>query len=744
MKTISSDTAENSIMQTITIAVSAILIASGLVTAPGLINNARDNNARTDLANIAYAQEFYLSTTGHYYDVDNTNTFLTIQQELDADHANGGSMTKAEAVNNLQYQAESVGLNGLGTSVAVAADDVAGVSFTLSGDVTEHGIETCRDEPYFLLKDHSASGKWFYRGSGSAAVSDNFDVISDGIPSKVLTACPDFGSDFGESTSTDDDDSDGPSTTDGKFYVTVDVNADADEISGYVNATADDLDPICSYDTYWYENDDRFIWEGDVVSTSYFDENDDLVQFAGDGDISDVRFSPNDGLLFVAVAINSNPSDPDSDEFFGMQQLIANGGEIDIHFSDEDGCSSTATFVYGTITGTNREWPWDDPRLFTDASAGYVVPINDDWTQQSTGGHNGLFSGASWSDFSEMEVSPDGETIVAMEAGALNISTDGGDTFNLVNCPAQSAVEWGNENCMYIEVTNSEIFVATTLSGNGPWVTVIHSSSDGGQTWEHRASPIANTISFGVYAEDFKVNASGTIAYFAYHDDPDTIEDEPRGYIGVVAYDLTTGDPIATYGVAEYDYDRATGLRSLNASSMAVYGNTLYVGTLEGRVYKKVGNGSFELMENLFALTENGDIRKFDFSNSGNTIAIAMGGVWSGGPAGIIISHDGGATWTQPSDIYGPVSSVAVSSDGQTIIIAKGNAGPYYHFWDSTVWVSEDGGNKWYPQETAIPTSYNSVANVAISDDASVAYIYGVSIYSGWPRENSGVWRDYL
>ena len=63
---LSADAGENSIMQTITIAVSAILIAAGLVTAPGLINNARDNNARTDLANIAFSQEFNLANTGEY------------------------------------------------------------------------------------------------------------------------------------------------------------------------------------------------------------------------------------------------------------------------------------------------------------------------------------------------------------------------------------------------------------------------------------------------------------------------------------------------------------------------------------------------------------------------------------------------------------------------------------------------------------------------------------------------------
>jgi hypothetical protein len=70
-RAVCSDAAENSIMQTITIAVSAILIASGLVTAPGLINNARDNNSRGDLANSAYAEESMLAAEGHYWAYDN-------------------------------------------------------------------------------------------------------------------------------------------------------------------------------------------------------------------------------------------------------------------------------------------------------------------------------------------------------------------------------------------------------------------------------------------------------------------------------------------------------------------------------------------------------------------------------------------------------------------------------------------------------------------------------------------------
>lgn len=75
---IHSDSAENSIMQTITIAVSAILIAAGLVTAPGMINNARDGNSRGDLANIAFVQSAMVTIKGSYwvydsYDYDGTD-----------------------------------------------------------------------------------------------------------------------------------------------------------------------------------------------------------------------------------------------------------------------------------------------------------------------------------------------------------------------------------------------------------------------------------------------------------------------------------------------------------------------------------------------------------------------------------------------------------------------------------------------------------------------------------------------
>jgi hypothetical protein len=86
LDSLDSDRAENSIMQTITIAVSAILIASGLVTAPGLINNARDGNTRNDLANVAYTQSYIQSDTGKYAaSLAELKTFKSIKLTLSDD-----------------------------------------------------------------------------------------------------------------------------------------------------------------------------------------------------------------------------------------------------------------------------------------------------------------------------------------------------------------------------------------------------------------------------------------------------------------------------------------------------------------------------------------------------------------------------------------------------------------------------------------------------------------------------------
>jgi len=148
------DSAENSIMQTISIAVSAILIAAGLITAPSLINNARDVNAKTDLANLAYAEEYAMANDGRYYE----------------DVVNDGSDTS------------------LWERVRSAPDGQ--VAYTLSDGVTYHEAFTCtsaRDgQDAYLLRAVSASGMMLFRSSESTRVSSNANDLE--LPECIWSA----------------------------------------------------------------------------------------------------------------------------------------------------------------------------------------------------------------------------------------------------------------------------------------------------------------------------------------------------------------------------------------------------------------------------------------------------------------------------------------------------------------------------------------------------------------------------
>jgi hypothetical protein len=137
---IESDAAENSIMQTITIAVSSILVAAGLITAPGLINNARDTNATTDLANIAYGEEYALANDGHY------KTLPALLDTTSASETTNGKVT--------------------------------GFQLILSDKTTNGLVKVCDDPQSWVARMTSSSGVTFYRSSDSATTSSKLSDIT--------------------------------------------------------------------------------------------------------------------------------------------------------------------------------------------------------------------------------------------------------------------------------------------------------------------------------------------------------------------------------------------------------------------------------------------------------------------------------------------------------------------------------------------------------------------------------------
>ena len=131
-------------MQTITIAVSAILVAAGLMTAPGLIVNARENNARTDLANLAFAQEWALTNNSRY--VENV---------------------KPGEVDSL-YE------------LTTGSELSTGIKYNLSGGVAGQSALICNDgQWHYIMRATVANnagvptGRTFYIVDGSAAISDD-------------------------------------------------------------------------------------------------------------------------------------------------------------------------------------------------------------------------------------------------------------------------------------------------------------------------------------------------------------------------------------------------------------------------------------------------------------------------------------------------------------------------------------------------------------------------------------------
>ena len=166
------DAAENSIMQTITIAVSAILIAAGLVTAPGLINNARDSNVKNDLSNLAYAQEYLSSDSGKYT-------------------SSVSALTSQQGIKTTLSSKSEVGVFSGSDCYAIFGKSSSGKYFyrtSNSGDVKTVSL------PWSATKPAGYPANCTYPASASAAVVSRVtNLISYSIPTASQPFEPEFG-----------------------------------------------------------------------------------------------------------------------------------------------------------------------------------------------------------------------------------------------------------------------------------------------------------------------------------------------------------------------------------------------------------------------------------------------------------------------------------------------------------------------------------------------------------------------
>lgn len=128
----SNDRAENSIMQTIGIAVSAILVATGLVSMPGIVNGGRDNAARQDLRSVVTAETFAFSSSGAYLPLSASDPSLAstagVKLSQSAYRA-GAGIAVVVAADGLSYTAYARSDSGaLFTATSAATDPIAAAS----------------------------------------------------------------------------------------------------------------------------------------------------------------------------------------------------------------------------------------------------------------------------------------------------------------------------------------------------------------------------------------------------------------------------------------------------------------------------------------------------------------------------------------------------------------------------------------------------------------------------------------
>ena len=447
-----SDAAENSIMQTITIAVSAILIAAGLVTAPGLINNARDNNTTGDLANIAYAQEFALGEQGHYY---------------------------AEVDPNVE--------GSLG--------DVEGIKYTISGTSKNLGALICADEDAYLLYGTSSSGRTFFRHSASSSTFSTKASMASTIPACIV-ALPEYAAlpesaggttppvtadpnasginwassstGFGAFAASNDGStivSHNPST--GKLSKSVDGGATWVELPGYSAISSSALiDVFISGNTIIAVNSP----EAPALQTA--------LKVSKDGGTTWVAGTGGSNFVVNSVAIHSN----------GLTTYASNTTTFGTSVKKLSKSSNGTSFLQGSGTAADYfadiALSGDDSTLVGAAVNGILWKTTDGgttWTQLTNSGT------AQWKSVS---VSTNGSRIAAAQNNGVFVSSDGGATWNHA-----ASTESGNWVSVDSSGDGSKI-VAASASG-----TVI-TSSDGGATWKTQPSTVKG--------QRVSVNSAGT------------------------------------------------------------------------------------------------------------------------------------------------------------------------------------------------------------------------------------------
>jgi hypothetical protein len=273
------------------------------------------------------------------------------------------------------------------------------------------------------------------------------------------------------------------------------------------------------------------------------------------------------------------------------------------------------------------------------------------------------------------------------------------------------------------------------------WGGMIHSSSDGGQSWSDLAAAGTRNWRSVTMSQDGQVIAAapcGNAQLQISSDGGSTWA--PRGtnrnWTDVqMSADSQTMIAISSGGCAAHTVASSTGLAwfspdvggtwtqlstpagGITAVAVSPDGGTLLIGNALNEVYKSVNNGT---TWDPVALTptagDDGGWAQISYSRDGSTIMAIMGfSNTTSVPAGLYISRDNGVTWTLSTTfLRRGVPGFAVSGDGQKIVVQNTNSAA------PGLKSSLDGGATW-SDFAALPGG-DGGWHFSMSDNGSVAY----------------------
>jgi hypothetical protein len=244
-------------------------------------------------------------------------------------------------------------------------------------------------------------------------------------------------------------------------------------------------------------------------------------------------------------------------------------------------------------------------------------------------------------------------------------------------------------NIYAVQTSGSSVYAATYGGGVGI-------STDGGTTWT------ARTVSNSGLSDDwvYSLIVDGTTLY--------------AGCDGALSISSDNGTSWSNY------YQSPNGLASNYVYSLAVAGGKIYAGTSSGLSISSNGGTNFTNSP----APANDDINGLFVA--GSTIYAAVSS-----PNGLVISSDGGSSWTT----YNTTSSGVVGNSGTSVVV---DGSTIYYGTTSGLSVSQDGGSSWTNYTGFVD---NRVRSVSVID--GVMYVGtragGLSVSA----DSGATWENY-